>query len=297
MLPVKTEGSALTVRQEKYLAQKQVILNAPAVQSKLTSIELSIAQAGLEVPIRHLPDEQLLPKVGTAAKFICRDVGIKSWDNTELMKYDAARFFTHLKSYFSDLSLKEIKMAFELAAVGELDEWLPRDKNGNPDCEHYQSFSLQYYSKILKAYRAKKGKTWHKARKALPAPEMVITEEQRQENRRHCLQDIYDAFNRYKDHGEPPRFSLEIFINIFIEQGVIQEKPVPSDSMVERAYRKLLGSEPALNVKRALISSFHKNNPDGLIIAEAQRVANNQAIEAIFEKLVKDNQEIETLIK
>ena len=165
---VEQKALIIAERQDKHLADRQTLLMQPAVQWKLNSTDLAIANAAIEIPIRKITDQDLLPKIGTMVKFLCRDIGVAYWHDAETIKYDAARFFDTVRKYYNDLSIKQIKMAFELAQIGELDDWLPKDKNGNPDNKHYNNFNVGYYTKILKAFRAKNSRVWNKARKALP---------------------------------------------------------------------------------------------------------------------------------
>lgn len=297
MLPAVKKSNALsTYKQDYYLEQKAALLQAAEVQIKLSDNDLMIAQAGIETPIRKIADQELVKKVATATKFICRDIGVKDWNNAEVMKYDATRFFDTLKKYYKDFSFKEVKLAFELAAVGELDEWLPRDKNGNPDKNHYQAFSLEYYTKILNAYRAKKNKVWFKARKALPAPVNVITEEQKAANKKAFIEDIYKAFYNYRDNGVEPRFILSIFINEFIQQGALEKKPEPSKSAIDRAYRTFIVSDAPRIQKKGVIANYHKNKIDTILLSQAESIENNKAIKDYFDKLIAEKTDIKTVI-
>lgn len=100
-----------------------------------------------------------------------------------------------LKRYYSDMTLADIKMAFELATTGELDEYLPKDKQGNPDKNHYQQFNADYFAKILKAYKQKQTDVIDKAYKAIPEKTMKF--------RRSKSGDL-----RYKDNGGTVIFSF-----------------------------------------------------------------------------------------
>ena len=273
------------------------MLMAPEIQWQLNSRDLMIAEASVEKPIRKYQDEELVSKIATMAKFICRDVGVSYWDDAQTMKYDATRFFDTLKKYYNDLSIKEIKMAFELASVGELDQWLPKDKYGLPDAKHYNSFNFEYYTKILNAYKSKLGKVWHTAKKLLPIPELVISEEQKKKNKEGFYNDIYQSFYLYKDKGIKPTFILSIFINEFIERGFIKAQPKPSKKTIEAVYRKQLlilkGS-----ARRNLIDSYHGSGElSGVVLNEAQAIENNNAIAKYFDKVIKSKDKIENLIK
>lgn len=77
------------------------------------------------------------------------------------------------------MTLADIKLAFELATTGELDDYLPKDSQGNPDRKHYQQFNADYFAKILNAYRRKQNGVIHKAYKAVPEPKKELTPEEK----------------------------------------------------------------------------------------------------------------------
>ena len=127
-----------------------------SILSKLGEVNRDIAKAGLENPIKEIEDKELVTKVGSLAVFIAKDYGIKTAPD----QYEVTRFYDILRRYYKEFSLQEIKLAFELATVGELDEYLPRDKEGKPDKGHYQTFSVEYVTKILTAYKKRRSKLW-----------------------------------------------------------------------------------------------------------------------------------------
>lgn len=304
MLPAERKGNALAIRQNNYFEQKKALIQDETVQLKLSDNDLMIAQAGVsEKPIRLVPEKELLNNVAVASKFICRDVGIRSWDNAEVMKYDAVRFFTTLKTYYKEFTFKEVKLAFELAMVGQLDEWLPKDKNGNPDKNHYQAFSLEYVTKILNAYKSKKNNVWFKARKALPPVVKVVTKEEKEFYRKSFIQDIYNAFELYKKDGTEPAFVLSVFIKEFLAQGVITEIPKPKSIAIEKAYRLAVTSGNK-EERKTISEQYHKLTGRGrtakvgdMLLHRAQAVQNNITIRECFDEIISSKKDIKTIIK
>ncbi len=93
-------------------------------------------------------------------------------------------------------------MAFELATTGGLDDYLPKDSQGNPDKKHYQQFNADYFAKILNAYRRKQNGVIHKAYKALPEPKKELTpEEKRYYYHNKPSPDVGRYFLQYKYTG------------------------------------------------------------------------------------------------
>lgn len=284
-------NTKLALSNQKLLAvieQKQTMLLEPKVLAKLSPIELSIAQAGTKTPLRLTEERELEKSVLVSARFICRDVGIRHWDDKEKMKYESIRFFSVLKSYYSELTVDEINSAFEMASTGMLDEYLPKDKNGDPDKNHYQQFSVEYYTKILNAFRKKKGDIWGKVRLALPAPEMVIPESVRKRNYQELINDIYNAYIAYQK-GVSPRFEISIYIKELIERGHLKELPTPVLEDYEKAYRAMLVSSLPSEEKKKLKAEYALPGMPEYFKNEAQRTANNRAIAQVFDVWIKNN--------
>ena len=120
----------------------------------LSPVDRYIFEASIKTPIYDMRDEELTKKLSSVVDMIRRDIGIKSID-----VYEITRFREILKSYYSMLTLSEIKIAFELSMAGKLDDYLPKDRYGNPDNYHYHSFSVLYVTKILNAYLKRKSDT------------------------------------------------------------------------------------------------------------------------------------------
>lgn len=91
----------------------------------------------------------LKKELGLAIKSITQNLGVK--------EYPADPFFATLMNllpkYYQDFGIKNIVEAFELLMVQELDPFLPKDKHGQPERNHYQDFSVDYFLKVLNAYR------------------------------------------------------------------------------------------------------------------------------------------------
>lgn len=281
LIPEKTRNAALAVinEREKYLSSE-------VVRSKLSPTELAIAISGTKQPIKLYAEKDLNDEIFTMAMFVSRDVGIRHWDNEEKMAYESIRFLKVLTAHYSDLSIEEVKGAFELAAVGALDEYLPRDKDGNPDKNHYQTFSMEYYTKILNAYRKKKSGVWSKAKLALPTPASVISEKVREYNAKAIVAEIYDAYIAYQS-GVQPNFVISIYITNLIEKGYIKELPKPLKKDYERSYREMLVSNLPRDEKKKLKEAYALPGMPDYFKNEAQRMANNRAIAKLFDAWIE----------
>lgn len=104
-------------------------------------------------PISELPEAVQVQKIGALLIGVFGDLGISRKPERE----DGARFMQLVVEHFGELGVSDMKAAFELYILGELDGHLPRDKNAPRGVlHHYQQFSGAFYIQVLRAYKRKK---------------------------------------------------------------------------------------------------------------------------------------------
>lgn len=184
-LPEKT-NNALIVR-------RNVSLD---VISRLNKVERDIWISSTKKPISEINPDELPKIIGGLSTMIAKDVGIKQID-----AYNVTRFVDILLKYYDTLSLSEIKTAFELNIIGQLDEYLPKDRNGNPDRNHYQSFSIEYITKILNAYKRKFSDVQAKVYTLLPEPRKEVTDREKQFYMNQFRESLRKTYIIYKYKG------------------------------------------------------------------------------------------------
>lgn len=109
---------------------------------------------------------------------VCLDFGLNAPSERDV-KTVFASVFDVVELYFDDLSFAEVKLAWRLLAVGELDNYLPKDRYGNPDKNHYGSLNVDYVTKVLKAYRKRKADMMAKTTALLPDKPKATPEQER----------------------------------------------------------------------------------------------------------------------
>lgn len=164
------EKKAIDVRRE--------MIKSTHVARSLTNVERYIFSASTNKQIVEISDDILTQKLSQMFKFIAMDVGYIIPNDVQDWAYICTRLMDLLKKYYSQLTLSEIKLAFELLLTSELDEFLSKDKEGKADRKHYQQFNADYFSKVLNAYVKKQNLVIYKAYKALPETNMRIAGEQ-----------------------------------------------------------------------------------------------------------------------
>lgn len=294
------EIQVIKTRAERYLE----VVNTPEIFEGFNDIEKMVINSAINPTIENLESTnplELIRKIGTVSEFICKDLGIKTRYDTEEMTYSATRFLMILKTHFKDLTIQDIKLAFELLEVGQLDEFLPYNKNGIPDREHYQTFNVRFYSKVLNAFKNYKSNIFGKGHRKIislqQAGESIITPKQRKENSQETIEDIYTAFNAYKFKGIIPRFILSIFINKLIERGLI-DLPKVTKSDIKKAKDSIIKNKSVIQAeKSSLIKDYH----NGLIGSKIENIAqidvNNRAISEWFDSLIKNKTNIKSILK
>ena len=197
----------------KAIAIRRQMVELPEVAKALTPVEKYIFAASTKTQICEMDDETLIAKTGQMFRFIAMDVGFRIPTEANDWAYICTRLLDILKKYYSQMTLADIKLAFELATTGELNEFLPRDSNGNPDKNHYQQFNADYFAKILNAYRRKQNGTISKAYAALPEPKREISPEQKRQYHNETVERCRDTFLRYKYTG---KYDAGMFGDMFV---------------------------------------------------------------------------------
>ena len=277
---------------------RRKMVKLPEVAKALTPVEKYIFAASTKTQISEMDDGVLVSKTAQMFRFIAMDVGYIIPQNENDWAYIQTRLVDILKRYYSYLTLADIKLAFELATTGELDEFLPRDSQGNPDKKHYQQFNADYFSKILGAYRKKQNEVIGKAYKALPEPKREMTPEQKRyyHNRREARNRI--VFLQYKYTGKISfEFGDEMFLyDWLLKFGFADEVEATEDDRkqafakyMHRAAIGMVNQYTAFNVRRKGIDS-----PE--IDFTAYEVARKKEIIRAFDRMIAEEIQIDNYL-
>ena len=178
----------------------------PEVVNSLQPAERAVFLASIARTVSEYSGAELAGELKGALKWIAKDIGYRESDESE-MQYLVIRTAEILKRYYGDFSLKDFRMAFEMSLTGELDEFLPKGRDGQPDRGHYQQFNAEYICKILNAYKAKRGLIVRKVGERVPKKEETVSEEEKKIYRDDSRQRCIGAFLEYKYRGRLPEMS------------------------------------------------------------------------------------------
>ena len=299
---VNTQSVALEIYNPtpgtKAIDIRRQMLQLPEVAKSLSGVEKYIFAASTKMQIADIDDDTLIAKTGQMFRFIAMDVGYIIPTNSEDWAYICTRLLDILKKYYSQMTLADIKLAFELATTGELDDYLPKDSQGNPDKKHYQQFNADYFAKILNAYRRKQNGVIHKAYKALPESKKELTPEEKRYYHNQVFARCREVFLQYKYTG---RFVLGITDGILIydwlrKLGFANEVAGTEDDRkqafaryMQRVARGFVNKYEAYHVQR-------KGTDAPELDFTAYEIARDKEIKRTFDRMIADELQIDNYL-
>lgn len=299
-LPEKRQSAAVLLYSgtAKAIEVRRAMVELPEVAKALTPVEKYIFVASTKKQIAEIDDETLIAKTGQMFRFIAMDVGYIIPTNPEDWAYICTRLLDILKKYYSQMTLADIKLAFELATTGDLDDYLPKDSQGNPDKKHYQQFNADYFAKILNAYRRKQNGVIHKAYKALPEPKKELTPEEKRYYHNQTVARCREVFLQYKYTG---RFVLGITDGMLIydwlrKLGFANEVAGTEDD------RKQAFARYMQRVARGFVNKYeayhvqHKGTDAPELDFTAYEIARDKEIARTFDRMIADELQIDNYL-
>lgn len=300
---VNTQSVALAIYNPtpgtKAIDIRRQMLQLPEFAKSLSGVEKYIFAASTKMQIADIDDGTLIAKTGQMFRFIAMDVGYIIPTNPEDWAYICTRLLDILKKYYSQMTLADIKLAFELATTGELDDYLPKDSQGNPDKKHYQQFNAYYFAKILNAYRRKQNGVIHKAYKALPEPKKELTPQQiRQFEIQRQWRNRY-IFLCYKYTG---KLILGLTDDMFLYEW-LQKCGLADDVQVKEDDRKEAFARYMQRVSRGMINQYtafqvrRKGTESPEIDFTAFEVARKKEIIKAFDRMISEEMQVDNYMK
>lgn len=283
--------SAVVVRRE--------MAKIPAVMNALGPVERSVFLASTDKTIAEYDANELSIELAKALKWIAKDVGYRATDESE-RGYLVVRVAEILKRYYDGLTMRDFKMAFEMSITGELDEYLPKGRDGQADRGHYQQFNAEYVCKILNAYKYRRAAVLKKANDAMPPePEKPITPERAKELRNQTKRDCIQAFEQFKANGYMPVMSPigeMLYYDLLADAGLAPEIVVTIDEQ-----KQILQRTINQFARRGMVGDMRRLEQAGPDAPELQHgaftIARQKALKAAFTKMVADGINITDYIK
>lgn len=278
---------------------RRLMVQLPEVVKALNTVEMSIFAASTKKQIAELDDGILATKLAKLFQYIAFDVGYTIPEHKDDWQYMQTRLFNVLKQYYSHLTLVDIKLAFELATIGELDVYLPRDSQGNPDKKHYQKFNPDYLAKILGAYMKKQNEVIGKAYQALPeAKSKTTTPEENKYYHNYRQGKNRNIFLQYKYTG---KLKLEILDDMFLykwlqKYGLTDDVQIKEDDRrkahalyMQRVANGMINQYTAFQVRRNGIESQEIDYP-------AFAIARKREIIKAFDRMITEEMQVDNYL-
>lgn len=299
---INTQSVALSVYNPqpgtKAIDIRRQMVQIPEVAKSLSPVEKYVFAASTKTQIAEIDDATLVAKTGQMFRFIAMDVGYNIPQNADDWAYICTRLLDIIKRYYSQLTLADIKLAFELATTGELDDYLAKDSQGNPDKKHYQQFNADYFAKILNAYKRKQNNVINKAYKALPEPKRELSPEQKRAYHNETVARQREIYLRYKYTGV---FKLGIVDGMFLYNwlqkvgladdvaGTDDDRKQALTRYMQRVARGFVNQYEAFHVKR-------KGTDAPELDFTAYEIARDKEIKRTFDRMIADELQVDNYL-
>lgn len=188
--------------------------------AQLSNVDALILTAAKNATIGEMQPTEIAAAVNQCFRFISIDVGYKRPADDAEWQYIVVRLADVLKRHFYDLTIEDVKTAFELLTVGDLDNYLPINSNGEPDRSHYQNLNSEYLCKVLRAYKKRRDVAYTNIKAAQPKQQRVLPPQPTKtpaEKTRECF-DTYKATGKLVFKIPPDDVTIADFLT---EKGLI----------------------------------------------------------------------------
>jgi hypothetical protein len=291
--------TGLTIRKAVApVEMRRGMLNDAAIMGALEPVEKAVFLASTAKTIDEYNGEQLTAELASTMKFVAKDVGYRITDEREF-GYLVIRVAEILKRYYGNLTVKEFKMAFEMCIAGELDDFLPRDRMGQPDKNHYQQFNADYVCRIVNAYKAKRAFILKKANAARPKAEKARDLDEEARQRKEIITDLITAYECYCLDGIFPNVSpiAEMLYYKYLSDAGLVEQVNVTDEEKKAAYESTM----QWYQMRGLVADVKRVREGGKDAEELQYgalvLARRKALKEAFAQMKRENVNIRDYFK
>ena len=276
---------------------RREMVKIPAVMGALGPVEKAVFLASTAKTIAEYDAAELAAELATALKWICKDIGYRSPDESD-RQYLVIRTAEILKRYYAGLSLKDFRMAFEMSITGQLDDYLPRTRDGRADRWHYQQFNAEYVCKILDAYKARRGAVLKKAFEAVETPELKPGNVDKSAYRKEAIADLFAVFDEYRETGVLNTSAVAelVFYNILTEYGLAAPITVTVEDQ-KQVWQRTINDY----ARRGYVGDVNRLKTVGIAAPELEHgsfvLARHRALKAVFRGIIEQGKTIQEFIK
>lgn len=265
----------------------------------LTRHELKMFKASCGKRIRDIEDGELLKRLGNLFRVVAMDTGytIPAAGEWALIQ---TRLFEYIREYYGGYTIEDVSLAFELLVVGELDNYLPKDSQGNADRKHYQRFNADYFARVLNAYGRRMNAVIDKSYKSIEIDDAREPSKEEIEKSKHYLYKVVnDIYLRYKYTGLLT-FGIgdEMLCYMLLNEVGLADDIIVSENdralamrrYMRRAYRGLVNKYVAERVRGKGVESEELN-------FSAYEVARERALICAFNYMIDNEIQLKDYIR
>lgn len=277
-------------RQSAVTIALQKLANTNTAQ--LSNVDALILAAAKKNTIGEMQPTEVAAAVNQCFCFISIDVGYKRPADDAEWQYIVVRLSDVLKRHFYDLTIEDVKTAFELLTVGDLDNYLPTNGSGEPDRSHYQNLNAEYLCKVLRAYKKRRDVAYTNIKAAQPKSQKALPPQPTKtpaEKTRECY-DNYKATGKLVFKIPPDDVTIANFLT---EKGLMAAVAV-TDADKEKALA-LYKAECNLGRHNDYAAKWiiRAGKDARELQPKAYKLALNRCIKAAFDEIVSREKEKE----
>lgn len=279
------------------IAIRRAIAQSPIVEN-LQPIERSVFLASTAKVAQEYTDVELANVMADTLKWVAKDIGVRDTESAD-WKVSIVRFVQIFKRYYPAFSVKDVRMAFELMVTGELNDYLPKNRFGQPDKEHYQMFNADYFCKVMNAYKGYRAAIINKAAAMVPKPvakRNTCEDAYYRNSTRKRVIEMY-LFYKYRGYMPPMNILTEMLLYMELEQSGLAETFEVTEQeqrvALQMVISELTQRQMVYDVKR--ITAQGTQSPD--IQNEAYRIARKAALKRAFAQMVADEIQVAEYFK
>lgn len=260
----------------------------PEIASVLSVAEKKIFEASTKTLICEMDDITLVDYSKRLFRYVATEIGYTIPDATE-WAFIQTRLLDVLKTYHSQMSLTDIRLAFELMSVGELDNYFPRDNNGNPDKKHYNRFTAEYLTRVINAYKARQSEVIAKVYKCIPEQKKTVLAQEKAYYIGYMNGRIKIIYLTYKYTGRlVTEYADETFLYNWLRNNGLAEMVTSTDEDRNKAYYRFLAKSAKNMVNKYEAAHVRKvgkeaSSLDYLAFDEARKTE----IKRAFDRMIK----------
>lgn len=271
--------------------RKLVLL--PEIANVLSAVEKKIFEASTKPLICEMDDSTLVDYSKKLFRYIATEIGYTIPDATE-WAFTQTHLLDVLKTYHSQISFTDIRLAFELMSVGELDNYFPRDNNGSPDKKHYNRFTAEYLTRVINAYKARQKEVVAKIYKCMPEQKKTLSAQEKAYYSGYMNDRIKTIYLTYKYTGRlVTEYADETFLYNWLRNNGLAEMVTSTDEDRNKAYYRFLAKAARNMVNKYEAAHVRKvgkesRSLDYLAFDEARKTE----IKRAFDEMITDEFQI-----